>query len=79
MVIMTIPSKEKESQNCWEFMKCPKERREKCNIYKMDSGKECWFMSNLDNGANPLIVRGAFFYMLKQVKSRLVIGPFIFI
>ena len=50
MVIMTTSSKENEPQNCWEFMKCPKERREKCNIYKMDSGKECWFMSNLDDG-----------------------------
>ncbi len=39
-----------ESENCWDFMKCPKEQREKCHIYKMDSGKECWFMSNVDEG-----------------------------
>jgi len=39
-----------EPQNCWEFMKCPQERRDKCNIYKQDSGKDCWFMSNIDEG-----------------------------
>jgi len=39
-----------EPQNCWEFMKCPKEQRDRCNIYKMDSGKECWFMSSPECG-----------------------------
>jgi hypothetical protein len=39
-----------EPLNCWEFMKCPKERRDKCSIYKMDSGKECWFISSPETG-----------------------------
>ena len=39
-----------EPQNCWEFMKCLKDNRDKCIVYKMNSGKECWFMSNLDDG-----------------------------
>ena len=33
-----------EPQNCWEFMKCPKEIRQKCKVYKRDFGKECWFL-----------------------------------
>ena len=35
-----IPPTKNEPQNCWEFMKCPKERRDKCNVYKLGSGKK---------------------------------------
>ncbi len=43
---MTAPSTENEPKNCWEFMRCPKETREKCNAYKLDSGDDCWFLTN---------------------------------
>jgi len=47
---MNTESVENEPKNCWEFMKCPKEIREKCETYKLDSGDDCWFLSDLDNG-----------------------------
>jgi len=46
-LFMTTASKEKEPQNCWEFMKCPKETREKCIVYETDSGNECWFLTDV--------------------------------
>ena len=45
MVILS----EKEPENCWEFMKCPKEIREKCDAYILNSGDECWFLSDIKN------------------------------
>ena len=50
--IMTTESTKKEPQNCWEFMNCPKEQRERCIVYELDSGNECWFMSNVKNGCH---------------------------
>ena len=41
---------EQECKNCWEFMKCPIGIRNRCIAYTLDSGKECWFMANLDKG-----------------------------
>ncbi len=42
--IMTSSSNNIKPQNCWEYMKCPDERRKKCKVFKLDFGKECWFL-----------------------------------
>jgi len=34
----------KDLQNCWEYMKCPKNMRENCEAYTESYGKECWLM-----------------------------------
>jgi len=41
---MTIKSKEDEIQNCWDFLKCPGEIRQKCEAYRRNLGAECWFV-----------------------------------
>jgi len=43
-----------EPQNCWEFMKCKQETRENCDVYRLDAGKECWFLTNVHKGCNNL-------------------------
>ena len=40
----------KELQNCWRFLKCPKNIREDCAVYQTDSGKECWLLTNIEKG-----------------------------
>ena len=37
--------KKKEAQNCWDFLNCDFEVREKCQVYKTKSGRECWFLA----------------------------------
>lgn len=37
----------KESQNCWEFMNCPKNDKEECLVFQNDMGKECWFVPHI--------------------------------
>lgn len=32
----------KEPQNCWEYWNCPTEIKQKCDAYKIDSGRVCW-------------------------------------
>ncbi len=44
-----------ETQTCWEFMKCPKETRKKCEIYTLNWGEECWVL------ASDPIVNGYYF------------------
>lgn len=39
-----MPSK--SPQNCWEFMNCDKNVREKCPAYVTNSGRECWFVAS---------------------------------
>ena len=34
----------KDPQNCWEYMKCPKNLRDKCEAYTEGYGKECWLL-----------------------------------
>ena len=41
---MKASTLENESQNCWEFLNCPKKIREKCNAYRQNSGNECWLV-----------------------------------
>jgi hypothetical protein len=36
----------KKPQNCWEYWKDSKEKREKCPAYQTDSGRECWLVSS---------------------------------
>jgi hypothetical protein len=31
-----------ESQNCWEFWNCPDEKKQTCDAYLTNSGKECF-------------------------------------
>jgi hypothetical protein len=31
--------------NCWDYLKCPKEIKQKCESYKIDLGTECWLVS----------------------------------
>lgn len=40
-----MPDK-KEAQNCWEFLKCPKSKKEKCLVYQNNMGRECWYVAN---------------------------------
>ena len=35
-------------QNCWTFMKCPDDTKYKCNAYRMNIGKECWFEYDIE-------------------------------
>ena len=35
----------KDLQNCWEYMKCPKNMRENCEAYTEGYGKECWLIA----------------------------------
>ncbi len=41
---MTIKSNQYEAHNCWDFLNCPKDRMEKCDIYKYGYGNKCWIM-----------------------------------
>jgi len=34
----------KDPQNCWEYMKCPKNLRDKCEAYTEGYGNECWLL-----------------------------------
>lgn len=34
-------------QTCWEFMRCPKEIREKCKVYEKKHGRKCWSPVNI--------------------------------
>lgn len=42
---MATTSKEDEPQNCWEFLECPKEIRDKCTAYQRNLGDTCWFIT----------------------------------
>jgi len=47
-----MPESEKEvPQNCWEFMECPIKTREQCLTYKLNMGKECWFIGQANKGS----------------------------
>ena len=35
----------KDLQNCWEYMKCSKTMREKCEVYTEGFGNECWLIA----------------------------------
>ena len=37
--------KKEEAQNCWDFLGCDFEVREKCPAYKSNSGRECWYLA----------------------------------
>jgi len=37
-------------KNCWEFIKCSKDIKENCDVYKTESGKECWLLVDVDKG-----------------------------
>ncbi len=39
----------KEAQNCWEFMNCDTDVREKCPAYTTNSGRECWLVAGSFN------------------------------
>ncbi len=41
---MATKCKESEPQNCWEFLKCPEEARQKCEAYRKFLGAECWLV-----------------------------------
>jgi hypothetical protein len=43
-----ITPTDKKTQNCWEFMNCPIDTKYKCNAYRMNIGKECWFEYNIE-------------------------------
>ncbi len=48
---MTTISKESEPRNCWEFLDCPKEFRNKCEVYIHNFGNTCWFITgNFEKG-----------------------------
>ena len=29
--------------NCWDYMFCPEESKQKCRVYKHELGRSCWF------------------------------------
>lgn len=33
-----------EVKNCWEYMKCSKEKRVNCPVFKYGYGDKCWIM-----------------------------------
>ena len=41
---MATTFKEDEPQNCWDFLECPKEIRDKCLAYQKKLGDTCWFI-----------------------------------
>ena len=28
--------------NCWEYMKCPNDKKQNCDVFLYGHGKECW-------------------------------------
>ncbi|MDG6228483.1 MAG: hypothetical protein QCH96_00795 [Candidatus Thermoplasmatota archaeon] len=28
--------------NCWEYMKCPRSKKQQCDVFIYGHGKECW-------------------------------------
>ena len=34
----------KDCKNCWDFWKCPVDRKENCHAYKADLGDKCWIV-----------------------------------
>ena len=51
----------KEPENCWEFWNCPEEIRNNCEIFKLNAGKECWFLSNSSKGCKRSKGNGGWF------------------
>jgi len=43
-------SQQNNGLNCWEFMKCPEKIRKKCDAYKLNCGKDCWFIMDAKQG-----------------------------
>ena len=41
------------AENCRDFWKCPKRKRDKCLIYRHDYGRRCWFLA----GGSPQVKR----------------------
>lgn len=41
---MTTTSKEDDPQSCWEFLECPKEIRDQCEIFRKSLGFICWLV-----------------------------------
>lgn len=33
-------------ENCWEYWKCPKRNREKCKVFQLDMGSQCYNVSH---------------------------------
>jgi len=36
--------------NCWEFFKCPVERRQACTAFTMNAGRICWLVTGTQCG-----------------------------
>ncbi|MDH4330331.1 MAG: hypothetical protein OEV93_02145 [Candidatus Moranbacteria bacterium] len=45
---------EKKSQNCWDFMDCPEDHKNKCDAFKDNMGVECWLIFHSRGGCRGL-------------------------
>jgi len=34
-----------KDQNCWDIVRCPAEKKEKCPAWEFNSGNLCWFVN----------------------------------
>ncbi len=50
-----------EIQNCWMHMNCPEDIKENCEAYKLNSGKECWLLIDVDKGCQAFKENGGCF------------------
>lgn len=46
-------TKKNKIQNCWEFLDCPIEIKEKCEAYKQNLGDICWFVAQEQDKGTP--------------------------
>lgn len=37
--------KGKNTDKCWDILKCPESKQEKCPAYEFDAGDMCWFIN----------------------------------
>ena len=40
----------KNPQTCWECINCPKKIKVNCDVYKTNSGNECWLLVDIEKG-----------------------------
>jgi hypothetical protein len=41
------------AKTCWEYLECPKEVREDCEVYRLDFCSECWMIRDIKTSSCP--------------------------
>jgi hypothetical protein len=52
-----------EREQCWQFMRCPKDVFSRCPAFERKSGRRCWLIAGTLSGGAPYCI------YCKQIKS----------